>query len=768
MADLIFCDAASGEPLPFEEDGGYYVRTQYDGTWLARPVRAMEGRIGLWAGESFRDLVWDDALQGYILPRKTKRQQDFAKEVEGTPGLLELFCWSGYKIDPGSRLAPPLFTLPASLSREEYGALLAQLREAAIATKSAIQAPVPVGDQVSGQKATLAESLSCQAEALVELSNVTRAYWPLISAHPARELQRKPALVRNDHPRVHATPAGVMQQAIRPDRTRVTIQTVTEDFDTAENRFLCYVLEQILGKQAVVLAERLRRRSHILKEQLGRPLNLHGLPRRYWDLYRQRHRKQRQRLRNQITQYEGLAQKLEDAARWAKSAVQSSWLQQSSERAGIPKQPSQRLLRSLDYAPIYRSYLQVTHATNVSTVSRVLDMLGRYEERPVRSVDRLYELWLFFQVYQTLVDDFGFQPKGSQPIEALRWKKGRLTLPKDGFQLVLRIEDQGEWIEVCQAELWYEPVVHTPDCGPDKRCFDAHICPLLHCYEKIVSEDWKNTLRPDVLLTVKYDGHEYRFALDAKYRSYDTLCVPESELRSYGVDNTFEHDVLGVAKMKYFDVLNLTAAFIVHTDNRPQYTFFGQEPFHRIPERQAVALERDVLQRLHWQKIIPEAGLNIDQQGSVWPAHCFGAVCATPLRPGNLHRLLKCFLMYHARIINVCWYCRKRLTVENGGAHTQPGRDKDVRELSVEKEQDLVIKIERGQIRGAVYYQCPDCGDFWILQRCYGQKHPLLKLGPDSFHAPSRIQPDNLWVNLCPACGSDLPPKQTSDPAQSM
>ena len=28
MADLIFCDAASSEPLPFEEDGGYYVRTQ--------------------------------------------------------------------------------------------------------------------------------------------------------------------------------------------------------------------------------------------------------------------------------------------------------------------------------------------------------------------------------------------------------------------------------------------------------------------------------------------------------------------------------------------------------------------------------------------------------------------------------------------------------------------------------------------------------------------------------------------------------------------
>lgn len=766
MADLVFCDATSGEPLPFEEDGGYYVRTQYDGQWLARPVRVIEGRIGLRAGEAFHPLIWDDASQSYILPARTKLEEKFAREVEGTPGLLELFCWSGRKTDPLDRLDPSLFTLPASLSQEEYGALLSQLRETAIATKSAVQALVPMGDQVSGQSATSVESIGRQAEALVTLSEITQAYWPLISARPARELRRKPLLVRTDDPRAQAPPAGVIQQAIRPDRTRVTIQAVAEAYDTPENRFLRYILEHILGEQAFVLAERLQRRSHILRRQVGHHFKPRGLPRRYQVLYQQRHRRRQQRLENQIAWYEELAQKLQEAATWARSAVQSSWLQQSARRAGLPTQPSQRLLRSLDYAPVYQAYLQVTHATNVGIANRVLDMLGRYEERPVRSIDQLYERWLFFQVYQTLIDDFGFQPKGLQPTEALNWKKGRLELPKDGFQLVLWIEDQGEWIEVCQAELQFDATIPASDCGPGRRCFSARICPSLPCYKKITSGDWKHSLRPDVLLTIKYDGHEYSFALDAKYRSYDKPCVGKSELQLYGVDNSFDHDVLGVAKMKYLDVLNLMAAFIVHTDNRPQYTFFGQEPFHCTPERQAVAIEKGVLQRHRWSKLAREADFNIDQEGKVWPEHRFGAICATPLQPGNLHKLLKCFLMYHARIVNVCWHCRKRLTVENDGAHTEPSRDRDVRELSVEREQDQVTRIEKGQIQGAVYYLCPYCGDFWVLQRCYGQKHPLMKLGTDSFHAPSRIQSGEVWVNLCPACGSDLQPKQPSQSIQ--
>ena len=74
-----------------------------------------------------------------------------------------------------------------------------------------------------------------------------------------------------------------------------------------------------------------------------------------------------------------------------------------------------------------------------------------------------------------MINDFSFQPKGLQPTEALKWKRGRLALPENRFQLVLRIEDQGEWIEVCQAELQFDAAIPAPDCVTGKRCFNAHI-----------------------------------------------------------------------------------------------------------------------------------------------------------------------------------------------------------------------------------------------------------------------------------------------------
>jgi hypothetical protein len=419
------------------------------------------------------------------------------------------------------------------------------------------------------------------------------------------------------------------------------------------------------------------------------------------------------------------------------------------------------LLRSLDYGPIYRAYLQLTHLADVDTVSEALGLLHRYEEHPVRRTDHLYELWVFLQIYRTLTDDFGFEPRGLQPIEALRWRKGRLSLPKKNrFQLVLRVEDEGQWAEVCRAELRFEASVTAPDCGPAKPCLDCRTCPSLYCYEKVRSGHWKRNLRPDVLLTLKYGGHEYRFALDAKYRSYDKLCVSGSKLEAYGVDSTFECDLLGTAKMKYLDALSLTASFVVHTDGDPQYTVFGTEPYTPAPRRQAAAIDNGILQLSRYGRVVDEGGLNIDRAGNVWPAHRFWAVYATPLQPGNLHKLLRCFLMYHTHITNVCWCCRKRLMVKNGRAETEHTSDTREDGPDVEEEQAEVTRIEKGERSGAVYYHCPDCGDFWILQRCYGARHPLVKLGPDSFHPASRIHPNQVWVSLCPACGSDLPPQE--------
>lgn len=93
-------------------------------------------------------------------------------------------------------------------------------------------------------------------------------------------------------------------------------------------------------------------------------------------------------------------------------------------------------------------------------------------------------------------------------------------------------------------------------------------------------------------------------------------------------------------------------------------------------------------------------------------------------------------------------------TQDNGGA--TPGgvevADKQVLRRIVEGIEN------RPYIRGAVYYHCPDCNEFWVLQRCTGiEHHPILKFGEQSFHARSRTHPDEAWLNICPQCGSDFP-----------
>jgi hypothetical protein len=155
--------------------------------------------------------------------------------------------------------------------------------------------------------------------------------------------------------------------------------------------------------------------------------------------------------------------------------------------------------------------------------------------------------------------------------------------------------------------------------------------------------------------------------------------------------------------MKYLNGLDYDAAFFLHSDPGPQYTVFGAEPFHAAPLRE---------RRL---------------QTTYYPAHRVGSICITPKNDQNLEKLLRCFLMYHANLESICWRCHTLLTEENGGLKRQPGRGK------------------------GDYYQCPDCGDFWIAQVCgHPDHHRLIKMGENSFH---KISAQNEWNCTCPACG---------------
>lgn len=99
--------------------------------------------------------------------------------------------------------------------------------------------------------------------------------------------------------------------------------------------------------------------------------------------------------------------------------------------------------------------------------------------------------------------------------------------------------------------------------------------------------------------------------------------------------------------------------------------------------------------------------------------------------------------MYHTRVYDVCWSCRRRVVPEQ-----------------VDK------KGEQNKKGKGALYRC--CGRFWIITNCRGgilegeyiKKHFLAKYGSKSFHA---TEEENLWSCICPKCGDVLhdgiPPK---------
>jgi hypothetical protein len=255
----------------------------------------------------------------------------------------------------------------------------------------------------------------------------------------------------------------------------------------------------------------------------------------------------------------------------------------------------------------------------------------------------------------------------------------------------------------------YGPKLPPEPCKVGKPCFNPGICSKLYCYQAITeSGDWtKNQLTPDIVLQLQLPNEEtsFMFVMDAKYRRYDKQqSVSEKDRKKYGVENGFDLDLFGTTKMKYSDELSSTAAFIIHSDPDPKFTTFGDNKFTTLPARERISGATE------W-----------------WPGHKIGAIFVSPVQLTHLERLLRCFLMYHAGFEDVCWSCRKVLTKDNGGLTHQPGWQGD-------------------------YYQCPDCGRFWIGQVCQNryEHHRLIKMGRESFH---KTLPGKDWQCICPVCG---------------
>jgi hypothetical protein len=743
MPTLKFYDD-SGRELSQDTETGYAVHVEFS-DWYVRGLLPADGRLVIRRGDGKEEqLVWEPQLAAWKLPTKPKEAANkLRKQVHGTTGLLRFYRSSGIPGSESEELFPSLYISPASLTEGEFTALLERLGELVVLLDSPVVAPVRSSHPDFGSHVDYGESTPNQpagagllqrAEQFLSLCETIRQYWPLITQRPSRELRREEAMVPAESPYVVADPSAVISYALHPGRREIKSVVAVESLDVADNRFLAYLLTDIILHRAGPLLRAIKQRGQWLKQP---PLTarLDALPPdfradygRLWQVTDSRRDEELKRLRR-------LWKEVQEAERWASVHLQSSFL--ADCKPELPFQPSQRLLQSPDYGSVYSAFVNYkADASQQST--KGTDLLRAIEERAIRPTWDLYEKWVFIEIYRALVQDFGFRPIGSNLLDDLSTENTRLSLPEGRkFELVLVLASEIE--ARCTVSLSYAPRIQPPPCEAGKNCYDSKVCPNLLCYQHVMGNNghWSK-LWPDIWLEILVDRNRaLKFAIDAKMRRYgsqaiDTLGDRDKVAKKYGVDldTVFKVDLLGTAKREYLNGLGLTAAFIIHSDPDPRYTFWGAMPYEHLPER--------------------ERRMGI---ASYWPGHKFGAVFASPTQPRYIYRLLKCILMYHCGLHDICWNCRKRTTFENGGARL----DWKAKPKSMSEKQAIAVLNANARRGGAVYYVCPDCGTSWIFQRCLGRGHPLIKLGDDSFHARSRKYPMKPWRNLCPQCGSDYP-----------
>lgn len=213
-------------------------------------------------------------------------------------------------------------------------------------------------------------------------------------------------------------------------------------------------------------------------------------------------------------------------------------------------------------------------------------------------------------------------------------------------------------------------------------------------------------LRPDIKLKTIINNQENIYFLDAKYKNYQAQGVEE-----------FSRDVIGVAKSKYLERLSAKASFILHPDLK--FDFWGEIPF----------------------KIFIKESQNADKTEYI--AHKYGAIALIPGVNADIqiNKFIRLIFQYHDNLCTTCLNCGCEAKKQTSWIPTRWSDEKLERE------------IIRGNVNGAIYCSCQQCGEFWVVQRCQGNHHLLLKFS-NSFHKRSDLYP-NSWVYMCPECGND-------------
>ncbi|MBD2655251.1 hypothetical protein H6G45_17530 [Synechocystis sp. FACHB-383] len=683
----------AGKPLPLNDDKIPYVE-QYGEKWFVDLGVEWSGGVAIEGEKLFQ------------LKRQLKRHlwapdPSLSGDITRRSGEITVFLTDEHgKIIESSKEKLKIY--PANITEDQMKQMLREIGTLALTTtccvRRKIEAPIIRENFV---EAPWLNSYLATAQSLIELAELIKDLWSDIEKRPLKSIIS--TVDRLSVNEASYSPQLLIQKALKPGKKSFLGFTRVESLQCEENEFLCYVFDYYLGHLAFSIQEQLK--SVEIKMQKNKnKFSLESCRRKDQDFLEFADRVLSSQSKKEIVieKVEEVIKDLEKAIQWSKNIRNSSFLSQIQTPDRL-KFSSQRLTESYTYGSIIKKLLFIYNEdyTKINILEKIFEVTQKIFYGRVKPTWEIYEIWCFIKLYSAFILNVGLKPISDQDNIFLYLfnDSSTLDLPKNKiFKLAGHIEDIAQY----EVEFTYE-----------SQCRNIN-----------------NELRkPDIFIKIRIDGQEKNYVFDAKYRNYKSQDAKYNKKSG----ETFREDVIDTAKNKYLEGLGLTASFILHSD--PGFDYWGEVPFSNY------------IQEKFQENIYHD---------SRCVGHKYGAIQFIPNSDNSddnniqLERIIRLLLQYHQDIhLDKCIFCGYKL--EYGKDILNPG----INSLRKFEKESIDGIFYQSNFSGRVFCSCPQCSDFWIIQRCYGKHHKILKFD-HTFHRHSDWpEYKGKWMFICPECGSD-------------